>query len=200
MLHLLPLRAALRLLIILVAVGVALMFGAGILSDKEIFKAATQLVRWSTLIVTGSTLLCYAGWRWIPIIQRWIFPYLGGDWEGTLVYSRGTSEATVPIQLLVKHTLFGIRLLLDSAESTSQTLVVHAEKDPDFDRYKLYYVYLNQRKEGVQGAGDRYRGLAVLRVDNDGLLLQGDYFTENHRRGTLSLAYKKPTAWWKIWR
>lgn len=193
-------RKAIRLLIVLVAVAVLLMFGVGFLDDKHIVKTATQLFRWSAILVTGLIFLCYAGWRWIPSIQRWIFPYLGGDWEGKLVYSRGSDEETVPIQLLVKHTLFGIRLLLDSAESTSQTLVVHAEKDPDFERYRLYYVYLNERKEGVAGSGDRYRGLAVLRVEISQGQLHGDYFTETHRRGKLSLEYKKPTVWWKIWR
>jgi hypothetical protein len=51
------------------------------------------------------------------------------------------------------HTLFGIRLLLESSESTFWTLVVHAERNTDFERYRLYYVYLNERKEGVPGPG-----------------------------------------------
>ncbi|MGC2042080.1 hypothetical protein, partial [Paraburkholderia caledonica] len=61
-------------------------------------------------------------------------------------------------------------------------------------------VYLNERKEGVEGSGARYRGLAVLRVDTAQRQLHGDYFTETHRRGKFSLDYKKPTIWWKIWR
>ena len=90
---------------------------------------------------------------------------------------------------------------MDSEESTSFTLVVQADRDPDFDHYKLYYVYLNSRKEGVSGAGNRYRGLAVLRVETgNGLELKGDYFTETHRKGTLHLSRTRSHPWWKLWR
>ena len=50
------------------------------------------------------------------------------------------------VKLEIKHTLFGLRLVLDSKKSTSWTLVVHAERNRDFGRYRLYYVYLNERK------------------------------------------------------
>jgi SMODS-associating 2TM, beta-strand rich effector domain len=64
----------------------------------------------------------------------------------------------------IKHTLFDLRLLLDSKQSSSRTLVVQAERDPDFARYRLYYVYLNERRDGFENAGVRYRGLAVMSV------------------------------------
>ncbi|PVX83674.1 hypothetical protein C7402_10678 [Paraburkholderia unamae] len=200
MLHLLPLRSVMRLVFVLVALAVFLLTGAGFFANQDLVHTATLFARWSAGGATAIVLLGYAAWRWIPQIQNWIFPYLGGDWEGTLTYDSPGGKATIPIQLLVKHTLVGLRLLLESAESTSETLVVHAERNADFARYRLYYVYMNQRKEGVAGSGARYRGVSVLRLDAEKMRLDGDYFTETHRHGTLSLTYIRPTAWWKIWR
>lgn len=99
-----------------------------------------------------------------------------------------------------KHSLIGAKLLLETDESESATLVVHAEKDPTFDRYKLYYVFLNRRKEGVPGAGESYRGLAIVRwIDGKNPSLEGDYFTDTDRRGALHLTRARKTAFWKLW-
>ena len=99
------------------------------------------------------------------MVQRWIFPYLGGRWSGFVKFQGPQGPEQRDVTLEVKHTLFGLRLILDSAESTSRTLVVQAERDKDFDRYRLYYVYLNERKEGAAGVHNRYRGLAIMRVE-----------------------------------
>jgi hypothetical protein len=80
-------------------------------------------------------------------------------------------------------------------------LLVHAERNRDFERYRLYYVYLNERKEGFANGGERYRGLAVMRIEpGTRLKLQGDYFTETHRQGTLRLTLNARHPWWVLWR
>src|SRR5262249_31067347 len=149
----------------------------------------------------GVIVFSFIAWRWIPPVQRWIFPYLGGRWSGFIQYEDSDGSHRLSVTMDIKHTLFGLRLLLDSRESTSSTLVVHAERNPDFERYRLYYVYLNERKDGFQNAGLRYRGVAVISVDTGTpLKLAGNYFTETNRRGTLRLTSDSPHPWWKLWR
>jgi hypothetical protein len=66
---------------------------------------------------------------------------------------------------------------------------------------EIYYVYLNERKEGVPGAGNRYRGLAVLRVEMSGHpALHGDYFTEQLGGGKLQLSRRRCYPWWTLWK
>jgi hypothetical protein len=201
MLHLLPIRLILWVFAAFVALMVLAAVYMGIAGDEALFQDAAAAVRWSSSLATGIIVLLYASWRWIPPVQNMIFPYLGGEWSGILNYEGKNGPGERDVTLEVKHTLFGLHLMLDSKESTSWTLAVHAERHPDFDRYRLYYVYLNERKEGVAGAGERYRELAVMRVKpGKRMELQGDYFTDTHRRGTLHLARIKRTPRWKLWR
>jgi hypothetical protein len=201
MLHLLPIR----LLAIAFAITIALLIlsavSSGYITDAGSMRAFQQVARAAPLAVTFMAIILFAAWRWIPPIQDMIFPYLGGEWSGELRYTNAEGAQKKPAKMEAKHTLFGTKLLLETDESESVTLVVHAEKDPHFDRYKLYYVYLNSRKEGVEGAGDRYRGLAVVRwIKGEQPTLEGDYFTDSHRQGTLHLQRTQKTAFWKLWR
>lgn len=168
----------------------------------ETFHSVQTIIRWASSLSIGAIVLLYAGWRWVPIIQSAIFPYLGGKWEGEVRYRNAEDDdCSKPVEMEAKHTLFGIKFLLESDESTSATLAVHAERNPDFARYRLFYVYLNRRKEGVAGAGEVYRGLAIARcLGGSEPLLEGDYFTDTHRRGTLHLRRVVRTPFWKLWR
>ncbi|WP_162820657.1 hypothetical protein [Microvirga calopogonii] len=201
MLHLLPIRLILLVFSVLVGLSVLLAGYAGWVGGGDTLRDATGLIRWSSTMASALVITCFMGWRWIPAVQLFIFPYLGGKWSGTVRFEGQNGPDQRDVSLEIKHTLFGLKLLLDSDESTSWTLVVHADRNPDFDRYRLYYVYLNERKEGCPGAGERYRGIAVLRVVwVTKPELQGDYFTDTHRRGTLHLKRNVVTSWWKIWR
>jgi hypothetical protein len=201
MLHLLPIRLVLRIFAALVGLSVLAASYAGLVGAGDIVHDLTILSRWSATLAIGAIVLLYGLWRWVPPVQDAIFPYLGGRWSGAVRFDTEHGPDERAVQLEIKHTLFTLRLLLDSNESTSSTLVVQAERNPDFQRFRLYYVYLNERKEGVAGAGDRYRGLAILRVDRvHPPQLHGDYFTETHRRGTLHLQLSAANPWWKLWR
>jgi hypothetical protein len=187
MLHLLPIRLVLQVFAVLVAVAILAATYAGWVGQGDVIRDMAMLSRWSSGLAITAIALPYILWRWLPPIQLLIFPYLGGHWSGVLHF-RGDQPGHRDIHLEIKHTLFAMRLLLDSDESTSSTLVVHAERNPDFQRYRVYYVYLNERKEGVPGAGYRYRGLAILRVEwGPQPKLLGNYFTEPGRSGTLDL-------------
>ena len=199
MLHLLPIRRILTVVIALVAIAVLAATYAGWVGEGDAMSEATAVIRWSSSLATVAIVCLYAAWRWIRPVQLWIFPYLGGRWSGAVRFQGATGLDSRDVRLEVNHSLFGMKFLLDSDESSSRTLVAHAERDSDFDRYRVYYVYLNERKEGVQGAGEVYRGLAILRVEwGAPPRLHGDYFTESDRRGTLHLARDAAHPWWKL--
>lgn len=200
MLHLLPIRMILWLFVVTAALSVGLVAYAGWFGDGALGNLST-IVRWSGGLVTGGIVLLFAGWRWLPLLQTAIFPYLGGSWTGVIAFEEKGGPQTRTAKLEVSHRLTGIVMILETGESVSRTLVVHAEKDRHFDRYRLYYAYLNERREGMAGAGERYRGLAILSVEpGNPLRMAGDYFTDTHRRGTLMLEQTTGNPWWKLWR
>jgi SMODS-associating 2TM, beta-strand rich effector domain len=201
MLHLLPIRFVLQALATATAVIIFAAFYYGWIGPANGEHSAFLMIRWSSGIVVVCVAVLHLLWRWLPPVGRWIFPYLGGSWSGTIQFQNDNGQGMRDVVLEIKHTLFALKLLLESNESISWTLAVHAERSPDFERYRMYYVYLNERKEGTLGGGERYRGLAVLRfVPGTNPELRGDYFTDTHRRGTLQLRLEKPTPWWRLWR
>jgi hypothetical protein len=202
MLHLLPIRWILTILIALIGTALLAAVYAGYLARGDTLHDMLSIVRISSLsgvVLIGSS---FALWRWIPILQTLTFPYLGGEWSGRLNFSGAKGTGTRDITLKVFHNLLGIQLILETSEASSRTLAVQAERDMGLRLDRLYYVYLNERKEGVLGSGDRYRGLAILRVEPGGRArpgLVGDYFTETKQKGTLELTRMAKHPWWKIW-
>lgn len=202
MLHLLPLRLILWAFAFVAAISLGLAF-SGLPGDGHVVGNLSALIRWSGSLVTIATIVLFASWRWIRPLQGLIFPYLGGTWKGLVEFENDDQDEkqTRAVTLEVKHLLTGITMMLDSAESTSWTLAVHAEKAKGFDRYRLYYVYLNERKEGAEGGGQQYRGLAIIGIKTGmPLRMSGNYFTETDREGTLKLEQVAPNPWWKLWR
>lgn len=201
MLHLLPIRHLLAVTVALVALAVLAAVYAGVVGTGNALDDVKWVIRSSSTAAVLLSLLPYAAWRWMPALQRITFPYLGGDWTGELEFQGPNGVGTRQVVLIIKHSLLRIVLILDSAESTSRTLVVHAERDAGISRDRLYYVYLNERKEGTPGAGDRYRGLAVLRIEMSRRpTLHGDYFTERQGIGTLQLQRRRSHPWWALWK
>jgi SMODS-associating 2TM, beta-strand rich effector domain len=200
MLHLLSIRWILTAAGALVGLAVLAAVYAGWMGG-DVVSDAVLLLRWASIAAVSIIVLLFLIWRWIPPVQKCIFPYLGGTWSGYVEFSREGDTERRRVKLEIKHTLFGLRLLLDSKESTSWTVVVHAERNRDFERYRLYYVYLNERKEGFENGGQRYRGLAVIRIEPGApLKLAGDYFTEMQSHGSLRLTLDALHPWWKLWR
>lgn len=143
----------------------------------------------------------YLSWRWVPAVQNAIFPYLGGVWKGRLSYDGANGNGTRDVTLTVNQSPFQVSLILDSQESVSRTLSVQADRDSGINRDRLYYVFQNERKEGVPNPGAKYRGLAVLGVENNSkITLAGDYFTETKSTGQLHLSSRKPHPWWSLWK
>lgn len=199
MLHLLPVRQLLMLIVLLVALTMLLAMYAGYMGAGGL-KDAIIIIRWSSASAVALPIIASAAWRWMPLLQKVSFPYLGGEWEGKLAFEGLRGSGTRDVKLDVTHQLFGLKIVLETNESISRTLVAHAQYDADIARNRIYYVYLNERKEGVVAAGEYYKGLATLRVENAGSLLHGNYFTETRGAGTLHVYRLKKHSWWKIWK
>jgi hypothetical protein len=164
MLHLLPIQWLLRISFTVFSLAVLAALYVGQIGGGELAHDANLLFGWSSIAAMVVIVVSFAAWRWFPPCQGLIFPYLGGRWSGAIEYEDTDGPRKIDVTMEIKHTLFDLRLLLDSKQSSSRTLVVQAERDPDFARYRLYYVYLNERRDGFENAGVRYRGLAVMSV------------------------------------
>lgn len=202
MLHLLPLKrlfTAVLVLIIVIVVTLTMMASS---YDTAPLSFIWLLVKWTGPAVTALVFLLFASWRWCPRLQRFIFPYLGGRWRGCIIFSGPAGQETRDVTLHVHHTPFSIKLILESEESLSKTLAVQASKSNDVeDDDKLYYVYLNTRKEGGMKSHRSYRGIAILRVKtSNSLTMVGDYFTESHRYGSLKFDVVELNPWWMLWK
>lgn len=201
MVHLLPVRLLLTLIVTLVGIAVLAAFYAGWLGKGDELHDAFQIIRWSSFGAIAIAVSSVALWRWVPLVQHCTFPYLGGKWSGQLKYHGQYGSGTRTIDLEIRHTPLKIELILSSKESTSRTLVVYPERDKGVNTNRLYYVYSNERKEGVSGAGERYRGLAIMRIDfANHPTLRGNYFAESDRSGTLHLKRDEQNPCWLLWR
>jgi hypothetical protein len=201
MLHLLPFKILLTLVILISALSVIVAGSVGWIGTENLTKDILTVTRWSSFAAVILPFVAYAAWRWAPIVQHLTFPYLGGEWTGKLQYDDNGTPKTHAVSLMINHTLFKMELILDSKESTSRTLVVHANRDSGINRDRLYYIYQNERKEGYPGAGQIHIGTAVIRIEfGSSPIMLGDYFTELHRSGHIELARTTTHPYWKIWR
>jgi hypothetical protein len=201
MLHLLPIKRILSFCFAAGALAVLASLYLGWAPQDDWYESAKSIIRWSGSAALAAPIIFYFLWRFIPQFQAKIFPYLGGRWSGQLHFSGVHGEGERHVTLLVNHTLLSLNLVLMTDESLSRTLVVHAEYDQEVLRKRLYYVYLNERKEGITGGAQSYRGLAIMRVDDDSkLVLHGDYFTDQGQSGTLTLSRTAANPIWTFWK
>lgn len=202
MLHLIPVRTLLIVVIVIAALGPLAGTYLGIFGNGDFLNDVVRVARWSPLFATFLLLSSYSTWRWIPLFQKFTYPYLGGSWSGQLSYKTAHGEeGTRPIDLEVDHNIRKAKFVLNSKESKSRTLLVHFVHDTGVNEKKIYYVYQNERKEGVPGAGEKSRGVAFMRIGEERTLtLHGSFFTDKESHGTLKLELKRHHKWWRFWR
>lgn len=200
--HLFPIKSVLTLCFALGALAVFAAIYLGWAPQDHWFENIQKVIRWSTSAAVAVPIAFYLVWRFVPPVQALIFPYLGGHWTGHLKFAGRRGAGSRKIALVIDHTPLSLKMFLDSKESFSKTLAVHAERTQDAAlRKRLYYVYLNERKEGFPGAGQTYRGLAIMRVENKkGLKLHGNYFTEKGQVGILTLSRNDAHPFWTFWK
>jgi hypothetical protein len=175
-------------LTLLAAIGATILIVAGVgwlAPPGEIIGAQLALVRWTPLLLLAFVFSLYWSWRLVKPLQRVTFPYLGGDWTGTLRYKTHDGKSgEKPAQLRVRHDFFGLHLQLITDESTSRTLAIAPERDPTFGDFRLYYVFVVSRTAGV-GSDHVYRGTALVQIAPDLQTLSGHYFTEHKSTGEI---------------
>ena len=194
MLHLLPIKWIL--------VGFALYCGAVTLwathygtsndvSVHDLWFLGKTLVGAPTVLIV----VLYMLWRFVKPIQMLVFPKLGGEWDGHISYLVGERTVQKNARLFVKHSFSGVVLVLESEESTSQTLVVSPQRDDTGTQFKLYYVFENQRKPKycVAGRPTKYREVAIIEFDRGLQNLTGQYFTEQNTQGKIDFNLVKPS-------
>jgi hypothetical protein len=159
MLHLLPVRQILSAVIALMGFGMLIAFSAGYLGSGDGLADILAIFRWSFAAAIALPLAASVAWRFAPVLQNATFPYLGGKWQGHLSFDGQYGSGARDVKLEIRHGLFGLNLMLDSPQATSRTLVAHAEYDAGLDRRRIYYVYLNERKEGEPAPASTIRVL-----------------------------------------
>lgn len=203
MLHLLPLRWLLKAVAVATALGLALAAVTGTLGPDGLSSPLGAGLRVALLTEGALWLLLTFGWSYIPGFRDRIFPDIGGTWTGVIKFSRDGVPDEKAATLHIHQDILALRLLLETDESESETLVARPERDKDFSRFTLFYIYENKRKEGVQAAGRIYRGTAFI-VLQPGRpeALSGSYFTEQGNLGTLSFTRDISTegCWAAVWR
>lgn len=196
MMHLLPIRLFIATIIILVALTFLMQ---GIVPYVG-WEMLLSNIRWLYLLVIITPLVLCTFWRLYSKFRTFIFPYLGGEWTGLIEFQGSHGCGTRDVRLTIDHTLFTIKLVLESEQSTSRTLSVCAYRDAGINRDRLYYVFQNERKEGKSKEEKTYRGCAVLRLEAKNSRLLGDYFTEQNGSGQIILERQKRHAWWHLLR
>jgi hypothetical protein len=203
LLHLLPTRLLLTVFAIAVMTAYAVALRTGWVGAGTWVSIGLGIFKVATPAAIISMIAAQILWRWSPeFIQNVEFPYLGGTWDGEIEFKQDGVLKQHPATLEVVHTLTTIRFALSTAESTSQTVLVHARKVPVLkDVVKLVYIYDVERRENVPGAGDRYRGCAFLDVNlARPRAMTGTYMAGAGRTGAIRMELKTMTPFWKLWR
>lgn len=203
MLHLLPLRFIGRFVLtvtVLAVVGLILFGGA--LNEPTLASAMT-VVRWVLGAEAAMAALVFYCWHYVPgLTDRWVYPHIDGTWDGEICYVRDGELGTKTAVLQISQSLVKIRLVMTTDESISETLVVRPERDPDFSRFRLFYIYENRQRDGLPNNGRSYRGTALIELGpGKPLTLVGTYFTDQRGTGTIDFRRRPPrrrwySAWW----
>lgn len=109
----------------------------------------------------------YFGWRrlwqWIPAMNRFLFPDIGGEWQMKIHWRRHGHEGMLDADAMVRQDFLKVSMEVRSHDSDSQTLIAQPKKDPESGRPLLYYVYLvNPKTIGAKSDGPYY-GAAILK-------------------------------------
>lgn len=165
------------------------------------FNALSNFISASSLIVIVGVVVSALAWRFLPLVQEAHFPYLGGSWEGQLIYMSPSGEKNKPVSLEIRHNLFEIDILLETDESISKTLTASAEKRKGFARFRLFHVYESERKEGVADAGVSHRGTTIFAIPSITTeVIEAEYYTEKQRTGKITMSRVRENSQWFFWR
>jgi hypothetical protein len=128
-------------------------------------------------------------WRqsWVRRLGLVKVPVLEGRWQGHIRSSFDQHAVEHKVSVDIKQSWTRISLMLESAGSTSRTLVGSLQVDTP-EGPVLSYQYQNEPKSGAPGTMQIHYGTARL-VLRDGVALDGDYYSGRGRQeyGTITL-------------
>lgn len=179
MLHLLRLNLIIYGAAFCASTGALLYAGIPVL--RSIMLAATT----AGLLQIAALAIIFFVWRWIPGFPSLVFPNITGRWKGTLHFTHDGKASEIPASLDIEQNLNVISLILETDNAESETVVVYPRRLSN-GRLELLYVYETRTKEGRPPPFYRYRGTAVLRVQDRHKSLVGTYYTEQGGSGTVS--------------
>jgi hypothetical protein len=172
--------------------------------DKPTLASAMTVVRRVLGVEAVIALIVYYGWHYFPgMTQRWIYPHIEDTWDGTINYFHEGKHGRKEAVLHVSQSLVRIRLVLETDESVSETLVVRPERDSDFSRFRLFYIYENRQRDGLPNNGRSYRGTALIELGpGKPSCLVGTYFTDQRGTGTIEFRRRRDARkwYWGWWR
>ena len=205
MLHLLPLRWIAKGLLYVTTLAVFGATIAGLVGPEHVMHDAFALIRWVLMLETAVAAILFFGWRYIPGFNNRIFPDISGTWSGFIHYGTKEDPKKKDAVLHVYQSISKIRLVLETDESQSETLVALPERDEHFSRFKLFYIFENTRKEAVQEhPGQLYRGTAFIEMGpGKPDEINGSYFTDQKKEGSISFRRGLDPlinlSWYKRW-
>ena len=128
-------------------------------------------------------------WRWIPSLNRLLFPDIGGEWKIEIHWQRQGHRGVVDAEATVRQDFLRVSMEVRSPKSNSQTLIAQPKKDPESGRPMLYYVYLVIPKAVGANPSPPYHGAAILKFsETGGGQLSGNYWTTQQTSGHFRLS------------
>jgi hypothetical protein len=178
-LHLLRLNLVIYFAALCASCGALLYAGMPVLRSVALAAMVAGLLQLATLAII------FFAWKWIPGFPSLVFPNIAGRWQGTIRFIREGQVAETAASLDVEQNLNVVSLVLETDSAESETIVVYPRRLSN-GRRELLYVYETHRKEGKPPPFYRYRGTAILRIENSHCSLVGTYYTEQGGSGTVS--------------
>lgn len=191
---------------IVVALTVVIILGYQGLSEwwsgqsPPIYKLFSIIV-----FIIGAVLTVVANWAWkwvwrcFPILSKVFFPDLNGTWVGNLQTTwknpeTGVIPGPIPSTVTIRQGLFDISIKQVTGESTSHSMRVIADADPNADRYRLWYSYANQPKAEFYQRSTQHEGFAWLEISLADApdRLTGQYYTSRKTSGDMTLRRVAP--------
>lgn len=154
------------------------------------------LVTLVTVLVGKFSWGLVAGW---PFVEEMVYPDIRGTWRGTVksIWRDVPSSSQVPFADTIQHgkeitvvarihqDWFSFKVDLETGNnySRSATMAVWPEVQESVNRrYRLWYVYLNETPEPVDGDAIAHYGAAVVEFSRDQSVgvLAGHYWTDRN--------------------
>jgi hypothetical protein len=128
-------------------------------------------------------------WRRFPVLNRLLFPDLGGEWNIQIHWSRNGESGVVEADATIVQDFLRLSMEVRSPQSDSKTLIAQPEKDSKSGRPHLYYVYQVTTRALSANPSKTYHGAAILSFSEaGGGQLGGNYWTTEQTHGYFRLS------------